>query len=112
MPLIFACLRVIYVTDKTGKAAFVMDKEMEKDIDEFIVSRINYHSSNESEGLEDAYLSFSDAVQKLRDTLTPEQEFLFRKCENSYGVLEGETINFYYQSGFSDAVNFFKRWLR
>lgn len=112
MPLIFACLRVIYVIDKTGKAAFVMDKEMEKDIDEFIVSRINYHSSNESEGLEDAYLSFSDAVQKLRDTLTPEQEFLFKKCENSYGVLEGETINFYYQSGFSDAVNFLKRWLR
>lgn len=73
---------------------------MEKAIDDFIVSRINYHGSNESDYLKEAYLSFSDAVQKLRDTLTPEQEILFRKCENAYGVLDGETINFYYQACF------------
>lgn len=72
----------------------------EKAIDDFIVSRINYHGSNESEYLKEDYLSFSDAVQKLRDTLTPEQEILFRKCENAYGVLDGETINFYYQACF------------
>ena len=32
--------------------------------------------------------------------LTPEQEILFRKCENAYGVFDGETINFYYQACF------------
>lgn len=85
---------------------------MEKAIDDFIVSRINYHGSNESECLKEAYLSFSDAVQKLRNTLTPEQEILFRKCENAYCVLDGETINFYYQAGFSDAICFLKSWLR
>lgn len=85
---------------------------MEKAIDDFIVSRINYHGSNESECLKEAYLSFSDAVQKLRDTLTPEQKILFRKCENAYGVLDGETINFYYQARFSDAICFLKSWLR
>ena len=85
---------------------------MEKAIDDFIVSRINYHGSNESEYLKEAYLSFSDAVQTLRDTLTPEQEVLFRKCENAYGVLDGETINFYYHAGFSDAICFLKSWLR
>lgn len=89
-----------------------MDKEMEKDLDEFIVSRINYHGSNESECLDEAYLNFRNEVQKLRDTLTQEQEILFRKCENAYAVLDGETINFYYQAGFSDASNFLKRWLR
>jgi len=85
---------------------------MEKSIDDFIVSRINYHGSNESECLKEAYLSFSDTVQKLRDTLTPEQEILFRKCENAYDVLDGETINFYYQAGFSDAICFLKSWLK
>lgn len=85
---------------------------MEKAIDDFIVSRINYHCSNESECLKEAYLSFSDAVQQLRYTLTSEQEILFRKCENTYGVLDGETINFYYQEGFSDAICFLKSWLR
>lgn len=85
---------------------------MEKAIDDFIVSRINYHGSNESECLKEAYLNFSDAVQKLRDTLTPEQKILFRKCENAYGVLDEETINFYYQAGFSDAIYFLKSWLK
>ncbi len=88
-----------------------MDKKMEKSLDEFIISRINYHGSNESESLKEAYLNFHNGTQKLRDTLTPEQEVLFRKCENTYGVLDGETINFYYQAGFSDAMNFLKRWL-
>lgn len=85
---------------------------MEKAIEDFVVSRINYHGSNESECLKDAYLNFRNEVQKLRDTLTPEQEILFRKCENAYGILDGETINFYYQAGFSDAICFLKNWLR
>ena len=85
---------------------------MEKAIEDFVVSRINYNGSNESECLKEAYLNFRNEVQKLRDTLTPEQEILFRKCENSYGVLDGETINFYYQAGFSDAICFLKSWLR
>lgn len=81
---------------------------MEKAIDDFIVSRINYHGSNESEYLKEDYLSFSDAVQKLRDTLTSEQEILFRKCENAYCVLDGETINFYYQACFQTQYVFKK----
>lgn len=85
---------------------------MEKAIEDFVVSRINYHGSNESECLKEAYLNFRNEVQKLRDTLTPEQEVLFRKCENAYGVLDGETINFYYQAGFSDTICFLKSWLR
>lgn len=85
---------------------------MEKAIEDFVVSRINYHGSNERECLKEAYLNFRNEVQKLRDTLTPEQEILFRKCENAYGVLDGETINFYYQAGFSDAICFLKSWLR
>lgn len=85
---------------------------MEKAIEDFVVSRINYHGSNESECLKEAYLNFRNEVQKLRDTLTPEQEILFRKYENAYSVLDGETINFYYQAGFSDAICFLKSWLR
>lgn len=85
---------------------------MEKAIEDFVVSRINYHGSNENECLKEAYLNFRNEVQKLRDTLTPEQEILFKKCENAYGVLDGETINFYYQAGFSDAICFLKSWLR
>ena len=77
---------------------------------EFVAKRIDFYGENEPERLQEAYSSFYSVVTKLRETLTKEQSKLFMDCEASYSELDSETMHFYYEAGFSDAVRFIMGW--
>jgi hypothetical protein len=57
-------------------------------------------------GGEQRVYGIASLVERLRETLTEEQKLLLRDCENAYRVAEGETEQFYYRAGFSDAIKF------
>ena len=77
---------------------------------EFVAERINYHSENETERLDEAYNSFYAATIQLQETLSKEQSEIFRDCEATYSELDGETMHFYYEAGFGDAIRFIIGW--
>ena len=81
------------------------EETLEKAIDQIVLDRINVHGANHSEALNYAYRKFDEVFAKLRATFTPEQEQLFISCDNAISHVTGELMEFYYRSGFSDAVN-------
>lgn len=86
------------------------DKYMKKAVEDFIVQRINDHSRNVSTELQKAWDRFEDDCRKLKETVSDENMHLFTACENAHMQLEGETLNYYYRTGFSDAVLFLLTW--
>ena len=86
------------------------DQTMQRAMDEFISNRINVCGVNESESLQEACEEFKTEAVNLRDSLSQEQKALFIKCENAYGLVDGETRECYYRAGFSDAVLFLLGW--
>lgn len=83
---------------------------MQKEMEQFILQRINDCGKRESEGLQDAYNRFKACTEKLKNSLNPEQEKLYLECENAYALVDGETMQCYYRAGFSDAVMFLMGW--
>ena len=81
------------------------EETLEKAIDQIVLDRINVHGANHSEALNYAYRKFDEAFAKLRATFTPEQAQMFISCDNAISHVTGELMEFYYRSGFSDAVN-------
>ena len=83
---------------------------MNEEISKFVLERINSHGKSEPKELQDAYLKFKSCMDNLRATLSEDQKKLLNKCENAYALLDGETIDHYYRTGFSDAVIFLDGW--
>ena len=83
---------------------------MNEEISKFVSERLNRHGQSEPEGLQNAYLAFKSCTDNLRKTLSAEQIKLLNKCENAYHLLDGETVDHYYRTGFSDAVIFLDGW--
>ena len=81
------------------------EETLEKAIDQIVLDRINAHGANHSEALNSAYCEFDEVFAKLRATFTPEQAQMFISCDNAISHVTGELMEFYYRSGFSDAVN-------
>lgn len=81
------------------------EETLEKAIDQIVLDRINVHGANHSEALNSAYSEFDEVFAKLKATFTPEQAQLFISCDNAISHVTGELMEFYYRSGFSDAVN-------
>lgn len=81
------------------------EETLEKAIDQIVLDRINVHGANHSEALNSAYSEFDEVFAKLKATFTPEQAQLFISCDNVISHVTGELMEFYYRSGFSDAVN-------
>ena len=79
-------------------------------LEELILERINAHHLNEPEAVSAAYSQFAGRSEKLRNTLSGEQKLIYNTCEDAYLLLDGETINFYYRAGFSDAIRFLFGW--
>ena len=79
-------------------------------LEELILERINTHHLTEPESVADAYSQFAASTETLRNTLNIEQKLIYNTCEDAYLLLEGETINFYYRAGFSDAIRFLFGW--
>ena len=88
-----------------------MDKSHLTDaLEELILERINAHHLDEPEALGQAYAKLVESTDKLRGTFNDRQRLIFAECEDAYCVYEGETINFYYRAGFSDAIRFLFGW--
>ena len=83
---------------------------MNEEISKFVLERVNLHGRSEPGELQDAYLKFKSCMDNLRKTLSDEQKKLLNRCENAYALLDGETVDHYYRTGFSDAVIFLDGW--
>ena len=78
------------------------DEKLQIATDEFVCNRINdLHTRSD---LDDVRSKFDRCIAELEQSLTPEQHRLFNAMENAYTVLSGEAANFYYRSGFRDAI--------
>ncbi len=86
------------------------DKSMQEAIDIFVLERINDCGSRSNSTLQDAFAKFSSKVEQLKRTFSPEQLNIFIDCENAFSLVDGETMNCYYRTGFSDAVRFLLGW--
>ena len=87
-----------------------MDKNFEQAKEEFIGQRINYYGQNETDAVNDAFMTLRANVDRLCETLTGDQIRLLRACEDAYRLSDGETGNFYYRAGFGDAIRFIMSW--
>lgn len=88
----------------------MQDKAMQDAMNEFILQRINFCGSHETDALQDAYAEFRCRAEKLKGSLSTEQKALLTECENAYRLVDGETQQCYYRAGFSDAVLFLLGW--
>mgnify|MGYP005766109623 FL=1 len=86
------------------------NKEMRAAVEEFILQRINICGAHESPGLQTAREQFKLCIEKLNQTLSDQQNSLYRECENTYALVDGETMQCYYRAGFADAVVFLLGW--
>jgi len=87
-----------------------MDVYMKKATEEFISSRVNHYGKNETKAVNDAFMKLRDCAENLKATLTAEQHALFTAMENAYRLADGESIRFYWKSGFADAIQFLMGW--
>ena len=88
----------------------MLNKEMRTAVEEFILQRINTCGAHESPGLQTAREQFKICIEKLNQTLSDQQNSLYRECENTYALVDGETMQCYYRAGFADAVVFLLGW--
>ena len=88
----------------------MLNKEMRTAVEEFILQRINTCGAHESPGLQTAREQFKICIEKLNQTLSDQQNSLYRECENAYALVDGETMQCYYRAGFADAVLFLLGW--
>ena len=86
------------------------NKEMRAAVEEFILQRIKICGAHESPGLQTAREQFKLCIEKLNQTLSDQQNSLYRECENTYALVDGEAMQCYYRAGFADAVLFLMGW--
>ena len=77
---------------------------LDKAVDEFVLSRMNEIGMNQPYSLGDASANFENAAKALRDRLPEELLPLFRECENAFSIFDAEIQETFYRAGFSDAV--------
>jgi len=88
----------------------MLDETMKEAMEEFILTRINDYGRVESGALQEAATQLCSDAEMLRGKLSAEQSALLTRCENTFAVLDGETKQYYYRAGFSDAVFFLLGW--
>ena len=88
----------------------MLNKEMRTAVEVFILQRINTCGAHESPGLQTAREQFKICIEKLNQTLSDQQNSLYRECENTYALADGEAMQCYYRAGFADAVLFLLGW--
>ncbi len=88
----------------------MQDKSMQEAIDSFVLERINDCGGRSNSALQDAFARFLSKAEQLKRTLSPEQQNIFIDCENAFSLVDGETMDCYYRTGFADAVQFLLGW--
>lgn len=86
------------------------DTSMRQAMESFIDQRLNHHGRKESQSLQNAWSDFKIKRDALEGALSHEQRKLLIACENALMVVDGETRDYFYRAGFSDAVFFFLKW--
>lgn len=86
------------------------DEKLHKAINEFIQQRIIDCGIRTNTNLQEAYNQFGDCFEQMKNSLIKEQISVFIDFENAYSLVNGESMNFYYRAGFSDAVLFLQGW--
>lgn len=86
------------------------NETMQRAMDDFILQRINDRGCDEPEALQQAWDVLTHCGKKLKNVLLPEQVPAFQSCENALSLIDGETRNYCYRAGFSDAVVFLWSW--
>ena len=77
---------------------------LDKAVDEFVLSRMNEIGMNQPDSLSEAFANFENAAKALRDRLPEELLPLFRDCENAFSIFDAEIQETFYRAGFTDAV--------
>lgn len=77
---------------------------LDKAVDEFVLSRMNDIGMNQPDSLSDAFADLENAAKELRERLPEELLPLFRECENAFSVFDAEIQVTFYRAGFADAV--------
>lgn len=86
------------------------DASMRQAMESFIDQRLNDHGRKESQSVQNAWSDFNIKRDALEGTLSHEQRKLLTACENALMVVDGETRDYFYRAGFSDAVFFLFKW--
>ena len=82
---------------------------LDKAVDEFVLSRMNEIGMNQPYSLSEAFANFENATKALRDRLPEELLPLFRDCENAFSIFDAEIQETFYRAGFADAVTLLTR---
>lgn len=86
------------------------DASMRQAMESFIDQRLNHHGRKESQSLQNAWSDFNIKRDALEGALSHEHRKLLTACENALMILDGETRDYFYRAGFSDAVFFLLEW--
>lgn len=99
-----------YVAIPYKEALIMNDASMRQEMESFIDQRLNDHGRKESLSVQNAWSDFNIKRDALEGTLSHEQRKLLTACENALMVVDGETRDYFYRAGFSDAVFFLLKW--
>lgn len=86
------------------------DAKLRQAMDEFFNRRLNDHGRKEPQSVQDAWSELKARRDALKEALSPEHNNLINACENALMILDGETRDYFYRAGFSDAVFFLLKW--
>lgn len=92
------------------KVGAEMDEKLMGAISEFITQRMDDLGADAPGTVTDAITKASGRMDRLAETLTPEQAPLFRELEDALSLQTGEETRYYYRAGFYDAVRFLLEW--
>ena len=87
-----------------------MVKELHEATAEFITERVNYHGTNLTAGVSEAFDDFDERMKELGETLTEPQKALHLEVETAHSEAFGEVQRFYFEAGFGDAIRFVLAW--
>lgn len=86
------------------------DTKLRQAMDGFIDQRLNDHGRTEPKSVHDAWSELKTRWDALKGDLSPEHHNLLNACENALMIMDGETRDYFYRAGFSDAVFFLLNW--
>jgi hypothetical protein len=81
-----------------------MGSSLLRAIEEFITNRMDDHGTEAPGEIADAITNAGHCQDKLRESLSREQEKLFWEMEDALSLQTGEETRYYYLAGFCDAV--------
>lgn len=86
------------------------DASIQQAMEDFIDRRLNDHGRKEALSVQNAWSELKTKRDALEGTLSHKNRKLLTACENALMIVDGETRDYFYRAGFSDAVLFLLEW--